>query len=151
MPVDPLLAATAMRSGLSAVCSTCRRYWEGREKGLPEPQCTAVTRCGSPLAGDDFHEYSGPLSDFSKFCFVCAAPSDYGVSVRRAKARMIGVCRKHIRLLAELTPLGADAVVSTVKTPEGHAVTPEELLPKSKPSLFETIAAVEKTFESETE
>lgn len=143
MPLDPFLVEAAVKSGLSAVCATCRKYWEGREKGLPEPRCTAVSKCGSPLAGDDFHEYSGPITEFDRWCFVCAAASKYGVTVR-GRARVVGVCEKHVRLLADLKPVAAEAAFPILKTPSGEAVRPEDVLPRQKPSLFAAIAEAEK-------
>jgi len=101
MPLETYKVAQAIQSGLSAVCATCLRYWEGRDKGLPEPQCTAKSDCGSPLVGDDFSEYAGPLPDFSTWCFVCAGEARYGVSLPGRK-RVVGVCSKHADLLSAL-------------------------------------------------
>lgn len=148
MPLDPHLVEAAIKSGLSAVCSTCRKYWEGREKGLPEPRCTAVSKCGSPLAGDDFHEYDGPMTEFDRWCFVCAKESKYGLKVRSGK-RLIGVCDVHVRLLADLKPVDA-AVLSgpILRSASGHSLRPEDVIPKRKPSLAQAIADAEKSFES---
>lgn len=147
MALDPHLVEAAVKSGLSMVCSTCSKYWEGREKGLPEPRCTAKTRCGSPIAGDDFHEYDGPLREFSRWCFVCAAPSKYGVRAP-GRPRTLGVCAKHVGPLRELKPVGADAVIPEIKSASGASFRPEDLIPKQKPSLFQAIAEAEKDFES---
>lgn len=146
MPLDPHLVEAAVRSGLSSVCATCRKYWEGRDKGLPEPQCTAVTKCGSPLAGDDFHEYDGPITEFDRWCFVCAEPSKYGIKVKDRK-RVIGVCVKHIKLLADLKPIGAE-VLSNVLKSSGASFRPEEVLPKPRPSLMQTIADAERSLKT---
>lgn len=146
MPLDPHLVEAAVKSGLSSVCATCSKYWAGREKGLPEPRCTAATKCGSPLAGDDFHEYDGPMRELDRWCFVCAQPSKYGLKVRDGK-RLVGVCAEHVRLLAELKPIDA-AVLSPVLLSSGRSLRPEEVLPKHKPSLTQAIAAAEKSFES---
>lgn len=147
MPLDPLLVEAAVKSGLSAVCATCTKYWRGREQGLPEPQCTATAKCGSPLASDDFHEYEGPLKQFERFCFVCAEPSKYGITVR-GRSRVIGVCRAHITMLVNVraTTEAPPADKTIVKTADGAETTPEQVAPKSKPSLFAAIAEVEKTF-----
>lgn len=147
MPLDPLLVEATIKSGLSAVCATCTKYWRGREQGLPEPQCTATTKCGSPLASDDFHEYEGPLQQFERFCFVCAAPSKYGITVH-GRVRVIGVCRTHITMLVNVQPTteAPQAHKTIVKTDSGIETTPEQTVPKSKPSLFAAIAAAEKTF-----
>ena len=147
MPLDPFLVEAAVKSGLSAVCSTCRKYWEGREKGLPEPRCTAVSKCGSPLAGDDFHEYDGPIREFDRWCFVCAKQSKYGIAVRDRK-RVVGVCETHVRLLADLKPIDATVLTPILKTSSGHSLRPEDVIPKRKPSLAQAIADAEKSFES---
>lgn len=148
MPLDPLLVEATIKSGLSAVCATCRKYWEGREKGLPEPRCTAQTSCGSPLAGDDFHEYDGPITEFDRWCFVCAESSRYGVSVRGRK-RIVGVCDKHVRLLADLKPVAMDVAAPVIRSATGASYQPEELIPREKPSLFAAIQEAEKSFEKD--
>lgn len=104
MAVSPIQVAQAVRNGLSAVCATCTRYWEARDRGLPEPQCLAKNGCGSPIRGDTFSEYNGPLRDFSKWCFVCAQPAHAGIRVR-GHTRLMGVCQEHTRLLQTLKPL----------------------------------------------
>ena len=149
MPLDPFLVEAAVKSGLSSVCATCRKYWEGREKGLPEPRCTAVSKCGSPLAGDDFHEYDGPMKEFDRWCFVCAQPSKYGIAVRDHK-RVIGVCETHVRVLADLKPVDANVLSPVLKSASGRSLLPEDVLPKRKPSLAQAIADAEKSFDRES-
>lgn len=146
MPLDPHLVEAAVKSGLSSVCATCRKYWEGREKGLPEPRCTAVTKCGSPLAGDDFHEYDGPIREFDRWCFVCAQPSKYGITVRDRK-RVVGVCETHVRVLADLKPVDVSVMEPLLRSASGAVLRPEDVLPKQKPSLMQAIADAEKSFE----
>lgn len=148
MPLDPYLVEAAVKSGLSTVCATCRKYWEGRERGLPEPRCTSKTGCGSPLAGGDFHEYDGPLTVFDRWCFVCAAEAKYGVRARD-KRRLFGVCEEHVRLLHDLKPVNAAAADPVMKSASGRELRPEDLLPPSRKSLAAAIAAAEKEFESE--
>ena len=149
MPLDPQLVEAAVRSGLSSVCATCTKYWAGREKGLPEPRCTAVTKCGSPLAGDDFHEYDGPLREFDRWCFVCAEDSKYGITVQGRK-RVVGVCGKHVRLLADLKPVDAAVLSPLLHSASGQTLRPEDVLPKPKPSLMQAIAEAEKSFEKDS-
>lgn len=148
MPLDPLLIDAAVRGGLSAVCATCSKYWEGRDKGLPEPTCTAKGRCGSPLAGDDFREYDGPMVAFERYCFVCAENSRYGVRVR-GRPRTIGVCEKHISMLTTLRPVSGPAASMVVQGSDGKQARPEEVVPEPKKTLFQTIAETEKQFEGE--
>jgi hypothetical protein len=145
MPLNAHLVEAAIKSGLSAVCATCHKYWEGREKGLPEPKCTAITKCGSPLVGDDFHEYDGPMTTFDRWCFVCADKAKYGVTVRGRK-RVIGVCQAHIKVFGELSPVGAEAGDPTLVA-DGKVFKPEDLKPREKPSLFAAIQEAEKSFE----
>lgn len=150
MPLDPHLVEAAVKSGLSSVCATCTKYWAGRERGLPEPRCTAVSKCGSPLAGDDFHEYEGPIREFDRYCFVCAQPSKYGIKVRDGK-RLVGVCDTHVRLLADLKPVDAAVMGGPIlHSASGHSLRPEDVIPKRKPSLAQAIADAEKSFEKES-
>lgn len=142
MPLNPDLAEAAVRSGLSAVCATCSRYWEGRDKGLPEPRCTAKSKCGSPLAGDDFHEYSGPITEFDQQCFVCAGPSRYGISVR-GRERVIGVCAEHAKLLSDLQPVEAPAPELFLRSAGGRTFVPAALQGRPARTLSQAIAEVE--------
>ncbi len=98
MPLDPVKVAVAVSKGLSAICASCTKYWDARDRGVPGDQCLAVKGCGSPLAGDCFHEYAGPLSDLSKLCFVCGGVPKYGLRVGRL-VRVIGVCEKHVKMV----------------------------------------------------
>jgi hypothetical protein len=143
MPLDPFLVEAAVRSGLSAVCATCRRYWEGRERGLPEPRCTAQSGCGSPLAGGDFHEYDGPITEFDRWCFVCSGDSKYGVRAK-GKKRLFGVCEEHVRLLHDLKPVDAQVSAPILKTASGEELRPAPVVPQK--SLAAAIAAAEKEF-----
>lgn len=103
MPLDLAKVGVAVQKGLSVVCASCSLYWEARDKGVPEPKCMAKDGCGSPLKGDDFHEYSGPITDFSRWCFVCGADALHGVRAREQQ-RVVGVCTDHLRMLHELEP-----------------------------------------------
>jgi len=147
MPLNPALAEAAVRSGLSAVCATCSRYWEGRDKGLPEPRCTAKTKCGSPLAGDDFHEYSGPITEFDRQCFVCAGQSRYGITVR-GRGRVIGVCLTHAKLLSDLHPVEVVAPEVFLRSASGAVLSPDQLQPRATRTLSAAIAEVERYYDS---
>ena len=94
----------AVKSGVSIVCATCARYWEGREQGLPEPKCTVVKPCGSPFASLTFPEYDGPITDFTLWCFVCGDTATKGVKVRE-ELRVIGVCDDHVKMLGKIEPV----------------------------------------------
>lgn len=144
MPLDPLLVEAVVKSGLSAVCATCRRYWEGRERGLPEPRCTSVSGCGSPLAGGDFHEYDGPISEFDRWCFVCSADAKYGVRAK-GKKRLFGVCDAHVRLLHDLKPVDAQVAEPILRSASGAEMRPSALVPKPKNSLAAALAEAEQS------
>ena len=147
MPLDPHLVEAAVKSGLSTVCATCRRYWEGRERGLPEPRCTSRSGCGSPLAGGDFHEYDGPISEFDRWCFVCAGEAKYGVRARD-KRRLFGVCETHVRMLHDLKPVNAAVADPVLRSAAGAEMRPADLLSGPRKSLAAAIADAEKEFEA---
>jgi hypothetical protein len=109
MALDPIKIAVAMADGLSAVCATCTKYWEARDRDLPGHQCLSTERCGSPLAGDCFHEYEGPISDLSKLCFVCGEPSKYGLRVGQL-IRTIGACAEHVQMVHKVQAKGRELV-----------------------------------------
>lgn len=144
MPLDPAKVGLAVQSGLSIVCATCTRYWEGRDQGLPEPQCTTVRRCGSPLASDTFSEYVGPISNFEEWCFRCGTKSSHLVSVR-GHTRKVGVCREHMPMFNEYRNK-ATAPSSVLLHHEGAIIRPEDLLKKkAQPkTLSEIIREAEK-------
>lgn len=104
MPLNLAKVGLAVQSGLSSVCATCRLYWEARDRGLPEPKCLAKDGCGSPLKGDDFHEYAGPITNFERWCFACGRDSKFGVRVQ-GRERLVGVCEEHVKWLDELRPV----------------------------------------------
>lgn len=136
--------ATAVTGGLSIVCSTCKRYWEGRDKGLPEPKCTAVDGCGSPLIGDDFHEYDGPISDLARWCFVCGSESKFGIRVG-TRPRITGVCKEHAKWLGELIPENETVVAPTEIIVSGAPLVVE----KPKKSLVAAILEAENYFKEQ--
>jgi len=103
--MDMVRVGQAIASGVSIVCATCKRYWEGRERGLPDPKCTAARPCGSPLAALTFPEYDGPMTDFARWCFVCGGHATKGVKVRE-EPRVIGMCDEHVQWLGKVEPVG---------------------------------------------
>ena len=140
---------TEVRQGVSPVCATCKHYWSGRERGLPRPQCTTVLPCGSPIAGDTFSQYKGPITDFEQFCFVCSREANFAVKVREEK-RMIGICRDHVVLLSRIEASVGDKA-HLIQLTSGNGRLPLlQLLPKPKPSLFAAIAASEQEFDDES-
>lgn len=96
MPLNVLQVKAAVKSGVSAVCATCTRWWEGQDRGLSK--CTAASSCGGPIAGMDFPLYEGPIAAFERFCFVCASEAPFGIKLPE-RSRVIGICRSHIGML----------------------------------------------------
>ena len=144
MPLDPIKIAMAMSSGLSAVCSTCTRYWGARDKGIPGDKCLSTTGCGSPLAGDTFTDYDGPMKgSLHLWCFVCGEKSKFGIRVK-GKLNIIGACERHITYVKELEAVGGEKGIH----PEvrGSNGKPPGALQRPKKDLLSTIQEVEASY-----
>jgi len=129
--------------GVSPVCATCSQYWRGRELGFPRPKCATLVRCGSPIAGDTFSQYEGIITDFGRWCFVCAAEAEFAVQVRDDE-RLVGICKGHVRLLTELeaSEQGTQSPLLSIAT--GRTRLPLlQLVPPPKKGLFQAIAEME--------
>jgi hypothetical protein len=102
MPITVEMMKAASQAGLSIVCASCELYWEARDKGLVGDQCLAKNGCGSPLAGDCFHEYRGIMTvdAFRKFCFVCGDDATHRLD-HPTWPRVIGVCRDHVEWMKD--------------------------------------------------
>lgn len=144
--------AAAIHSGVSIVCATCNRYWEGREQGLPEPRCTVQKPCGSPFVRLTFPEYEGPMTDFASWCFVCGARAEKGISVG-SNPRVVGMCNRHIPMLTQLEPVGlklnGEAVAEIVDS-KGRRVPLSRYFGTPKKSLIQTITETEAEFAEKT-
>src|SRR5580704_18062553 len=105
MPIDPTKAALAIEDGLSAVCAMCENFWSAQEKGLSG----CGQRCGGPMAGGAFDKYRGPVTDFSKFCFVCGSKATHAVRAT-GNVRVLGCCATHIDTVKQFKPTDKDAV-----------------------------------------
>lgn len=147
---NPADIQLAIASGLSMVCATCSKYHGAKARGLEK--CLATDGCGSPIVGDTFHEYEGPITDFTRFCFVCGGKTKYGVDVK-GHARRIGACEKHITYVAQMAPKEPrrlPVVDRAILTPQGSA-TVESLIPKPQKTLGQLIKSVEDgTFKPDT-
>jgi len=129
-----------MASGLSAVCATCQKYWEARDRGIPGDACTTKMKCGSPIAGDAFTDYDGPLKGaLHLWCFVCAQKSDFGIRVT-GRVTTIGACKEHIRYVERLRAVGGPESRVEVQAARGSA--PESAAPPKR-SLGDAINEVE--------
>lgn len=124
MSFDPIKVAAAISSGLSIVCATCENYWQARDLNVPEEKCLAKDGCGSPIAGDVFHEYIGPMKQFDRFCFVCGNQSTSAIRVDNL-VRVIGCCEVHVDLVKTLQPVGRMAPKLTYLTKGGEVSTDE--------------------------
>jgi len=100
--IQPEKVATALKTGLCFVCALCEKYWEGIDRG--SHTCLSQGNCGSPIRGNEFDEYKGPLTELASKCFVCGNQSDFGVTVR-GKWKIIGVCKSHVDLIKKLSPV----------------------------------------------
>jgi hypothetical protein len=143
--LDPVKVGLAVQHGLSVVCSTCTRYWEGRDHRLPEPQCTAKDGCASPLGGDDFHEYAGPLADLARWCFRCGQPSGYLIVLADPTKRRVGVCAEHVSMFSDLRPVTGPTPDVRLRGPDS-LVRPQDLVPRRRRSLVASIMEVERYY-----
>lgn len=98
--MDAARVALEVQKGLSIICATCERYWQGKEQGT---SCLDPGVCGSPFAGLTFSHYKGPITDFSRWCFVCGSSADFGVRVGRT-SRVFGICQEHVGFFKEIEP-----------------------------------------------
>lgn len=139
MPLDSTKVAMAMASGLSAVCATCRKYWEARDLGIPGDACTTKVRCGSPMAGDTFSDYDGPLKgSLHRWCFVCAGKAQFGIQVN-GRPTTVGACVQHVRYAETFKAVNGPTPVIDVRSP--GVIQPGQ--PSTKKSLGEAISEVE--------
>lgn len=124
-----------MTQGLSAVCAHCHKYWEARDKGVPGDACTTKMKCGSPISGDAFSDYDGPLKGgLHLWCFVCLQKADFVIRVT-GRVVAVGACRVHVRYVENLRAVGGpDSRVEVQGAP--GAIAP-------KRSLAEAINEVE--------
>lgn len=144
MPLDSDLIAAEIKLGLSIICSTCRKYWKGKDAGL----AGCGVNCGGPISGKDFSEYDGDLPDLIQWCFVCGADSYYALQVGQSERR-IGVCQTHVSHLHEMVP--KDGVVTEGQlfaARNGSMVSVSRLVQKPK-TLLQTMAEQEKQWQDE--
>lgn len=128
--------AEARAHRLSIFCASCDRYWDARDRGVPGTACASAAtdpRCGSPLAGGEFHDYRGPITDFGRWCFVCGLPATQGIQAAGTR-RVFGICDGHLPFVLRLKPEGAAAPLLVVRTPE--LVPVEALIRPPQPSAL---------------
>ena len=125
MPLDAQRVAIAVARGLSVVCATCEKYWGARDASIPDDRCLAIDGCGSPIAGDSFHEYRGPMTRFDQFCFVCGNKSTHAVRVAE-NIRIVGCCSDHVELVKKLKPKGRRAPYVVLISKDGEQEVTED-------------------------
>ena len=133
MPFDPTKIATLVDGGLSVVCATCENFWNARDRGVPDGKCLSKNGCGSPIAGDVFHEYKGPMTQFDQFCFRCGNQATHALRVDNY-VRVIGVCRDHVDMVKSLKPEGKRAPSVVLLSKDGETSTDEKAAPE-KPKI----------------
>lgn len=146
MPPDPTQIAAKVADGLSPICAHCDHYWEGRSRGLPGDTCTATDGCAGPLRGDCFHEYKGPLTDFTRLCFVCGKPPQHGLRVKVSGTpllRAIGICDAHIGMVRSEIELRFKSGLAPLRI-DGVPVTP----PRKK-TVWEAVAEADTYFDEQ--
>lgn len=150
--MDVVRIGIAVKSGVSPVCATCKKYWEGRERGLPDPRCTARKPCGSPLAGLTFPEYEGPITDFTMWCFVCAARATKGIRVG-ANLRVIGACDEHVKWIGQVEPteLPLNGTHIDILDAVKGAMSHQQFVGPPKKSLVDAMVADEQQWAEDAE
>ena len=140
MTITVEMMKAAANSGLSVVCASCELYWEARGKGIVGDACLALSNCGSPFAGGNFHEYRGVMTEdvFMRCCFVCGADAVKSVQ-KGGVGRKLGICATHFEWLQDPAMRGPkplqlstrpeknylDVDASSLK---GHKLPPEKSL-----------------------
>jgi hypothetical protein len=105
-----LVQALVAKHKLSIFCASCRRYWDARLAGVPGHACLIAGACGSPLVGDDFGQYDGPITDRARWCFVCGEAAD--LVVEAVGKRACGLCRAHAHVTHSLQSWSPEAVAA---------------------------------------
>lgn len=127
--------------GYSIVCCTCKKLQEGLAQSLGS--CTQSTDCKSPLFEGDFHEYEGPISDFSRHCFVCGAPPTKAVRIR-GKVRVFGICDDHVRMFHGRAITGPESGMKSSDLYTSSGFKPFEQVLKPSYSLGQLITDLNK-------
>ena len=138
MPLNVLNVSVAQARGVSAVCSRCVHYHEARDAGIEGDACTRAGLCGSPLVGDCFSHYEGPITDMRSLCFVCGGPPKYGIRSGNL-IRQIGVCEAHIGIVHTHRARGRENI--PVRMEGAPPPPPPAYLPRQ--NLMDTIMEVE--------
>jgi hypothetical protein len=125
---------------------------------LPDGRCTSNSGCGSPLAGDTFKDYKGPIADFTRFCFMCPSESEFAIAVPN-RQRLVGVCEEHAKRLHEMRPvnlaLPQDAMSRVerliLRTESGQEAAPFRIVGRRKKTLREIMWESEEEWKAKAE
>jgi len=96
--LDPKRMIEAEIKNVAFICRMCERWYRGEDMGLVDVEgdqvCDATGTCGSPVSGDDFDEYEGPLKGYlDKYCYICGKSKPEKVLVAKVGgAQKIGCC-----------------------------------------------------------
>jgi len=121
MPLTQDKIAIAVAQGLSVICATCEKYWQARDLKIPDNRCLSQDSCGSPIAGDVFHEYRGPMTQFDRWCFVCGADATHAIRVDNS-VRVVGCCGNHVDTVRNLKAAGKRAPNVVLISKDGEEV-----------------------------
>jgi len=152
--MNPIKAAEYVaKYKLSTVCITCTKFWKAREQNVPEPQCLANNGCASPIAGRSFHEYEGPITDFTRWCFVCGVQPSKLIQVT-GSARIFGICDEHFSYMQQMQPVAMPELPKTNKRliiQGGDNIDIDKKDPYKKQTLGEFIDEVEGYYQKKEE
>lgn len=133
MSITVAMMKAVANSGLSVVCASCELYWEARGKGILGDACLALSNCGSPFAGGNFHEYRGAMTEdvFADCCFVCG-----DAAVKRVRkggvGRKLGICATHFEWLQDPTMRGPKPIQLTTRPEKNYLDVDEKDLKGAK-------------------
>lgn len=104
--IDMTLMILEMETrGVPLACASCTNYWDGKLLGLPG--CRIPGECGSPLVGDVFGQYNGPLTDdhLRDACYHCGGEGCVSIRVT-GKRRLLNLCMEHFDTFLRMCPVG---------------------------------------------
>jgi hypothetical protein len=145
--MDLARVALAVQDGFTVVCATCEWLHRARDSGQ---QCCGKSQCAGPLAGKQYKDYKGPITEFANMCFVCGSKSTHAIR-HNGGGRVFGLCREHLRLVNNVAPAGAVPTRITHVVADNRVIPAENLLAPKKKSLIEEIMKVESHFASKAD
>jgi hypothetical protein len=86
------------------------------------------------MSGGAFDKYRGPVSDFSKVCFVCGDIATHAVRAK-GNVRVLGCCPEHVDSVKKFIPEGKPPVSDVLMSKDGATSTDEMPDVKDKVTL----------------